>query len=131
MKVIQTTGKRKKAIAKAVVRDGKGRIRINKKPLENLEPELARMKITEPLTLSGIRDKIDIDVSVNGGGFMGQAEAIRTAIGKALIESSKDKALRDMFYEYDRTLVKDDVRRKESKKYGGKGARSKKQKSYR
>ncbi len=131
MKLIQTTGKRKKAIAKAVVREGKGRVRINKRPLENLEPELARMKITEPLTLSGLRDKIDIDISVDGGGFMGQAEAIRTAIGKALIEYSKDKSLRDMFYDYDRTLVKDDVRRKESKKYGGKGARAKKQKSYR
>ncbi len=74
---------------------------------------------------------MDIDVTVKGGGVMGQAEAVRTAIGKVLIDYSNDKELRDMFYEYDRTLVKNDPRRKEPKKYGGRGARAKKQKSYR
>jgi small subunit ribosomal protein S9 len=126
-----TTGKRKTAIAKALIQAGKGRVRINRKPLEIYEPELARLKILEPLVLSGLKDGVDINVEVKGGGVMGQAEAVRTAIGKGLIEFSKDKNLREMFYEYDRTLVKNDPRRKEPKKYGGRGARSKKQKSYR
>jgi small subunit ribosomal protein S9 len=131
MTVIQTTGKRKTAIAKALIRKGKGRVKVNRTPLEIYEPEQARLKINEPLILSGLREKVDIYVDVKGGGIMGQAEAVRTAIGKALIEFSKDKDLRDMFYEYDRTLVKNDPRRKEPKKYGGRGARAKKQKSYR
>jgi len=131
MKVTQTTGKRKTAIAKTTLKKGKGRIRINKRPLEVIEPELARLKIIEPLELSGLRNSLDIDVSVSGGGTMGQAEAVRTSIGKAIIEFKNDKNLRDTFYEYDRTLVKDDPRRKETKKYGGRGARAKKQKSYR
>lgn len=131
MTVTLTTGKRKTAIAKALIRKGKGRVKINRKPLEIMEPEVARLKILEPLMLSGLHDIVDIDVTVKGGGVMGQAEAVRTAIGKALIEFSKDKELRDRFYEYDRTLVKDDPRRKEPKKYGGRGARAKKQKSYR
>ncbi|GBE18356.1 MAG TPA: 30S ribosomal protein S9 [Euryarchaeota archaeon] len=126
-----STGKRKTAIAKAVIKKGRGRIRINRTPLEIYEPELARLKIFEPLQLSGLQDKVDINVTVNGGGVMGQAEAVRTAIGKVLIDYSNDKELRDMFYEYDRTLVKNDPRRKEPKKYGGRGARAKKQKSYR
>jgi small subunit ribosomal protein S9 len=131
MKVIQTTGKRKTAIAKAIIRKGKGRVRINSVPLEIYEPELAKLKILEPFMLSGVRDSVDIDVKVNGGGVMGQAEAVRTAIGKAFIEFTKDKELRSKFYEYDRALVKNDPRRKEPKKPGGKGARAKKQKSYR
>jgi small subunit ribosomal protein S9 len=129
--VTQTTGKRKTAIAKALVRKGKGRVKINRIPLEIYEPELARLKILEPLIISGLRDKIDINVAVNGGGVIGQAEAVRTAIGKALIEFTKDKELRDRFYEFDKTLVKNDPRRKEPKKFGGRGARAKKQKSYR
>jgi small subunit ribosomal protein S9 len=131
MKTILTTGKRKTSIAKAIIRKGKGRVRINRTPLEIYEPELARLKILEPLKISGLHDSVDINVEVKGGGFMGQTEAVRTAIGKALIEFSKDKGLRDRFYEYDRTLVKNDPRQKEPKKYGGRGARAKKQKSYR
>jgi len=64
---------------------------------------------------------------------MGQADAVRTAIGRALVLFSNDKeeGLKNKFIEYDRTIIKGDPRRKETKKYGGKGARSKKQKSYR
>ena len=129
--IVQTIGKRKTAIAKAIIKKGTGRVRINRTPLEIYEPELARLKILEPLMLSGLHETVDIDVEVKGGGVMGQAEAVRTAIGKSLIEFKKDKGLRDMFYEYDRALVKNDPRRKEPKKYGGRGARAKKQKSYR
>lgn len=129
--IVQTIGKRKTATAKAIIKKGTGRVRINRTPLEIYEPELARLKILEPLTLSGLHETVDIDVEVKGGGVMGQAEAVRTAVGKALIGFKKDKGLRDMFYEYDRALVKNDPRRKEPKKYGGRGARAKKQKSYR
>jgi len=62
---------------------------------------------------------------------MGQAEAVRTAMGRGLVEFSGDSKLKEDFMEYDRTIVKGDHRRSETKKYGGPGARAKKQKSYR
>lgn len=132
MKPVQTSGKRKTAIARATLREGKGRIRINKKPLEIMEPEMVKMKILEPLLLAGeLANRVDIDVNVRGGGIMGQAEAARVAIGRGLLEFSRDSKLRDAFQEYDKTIIKGDHRRKETKKYGGRGARAKKQKSYR
>ncbi len=132
MKVIQATGKRKTAIARATLTKGKGRIRINKNALDIIEPEMAKIKMMEPLMLAGdMAKKVDIDINVTGGGFMGQAEAARIAIGRALLEYGKDPKLQEKFFEYDRTIIKGDHRRKETKKVGGKGARSKKQKSYR
>lgn len=131
-KPVQTYGKRKTAIARATIVEGNGRVRINKRPLEVVEPEMARMKMMEPLALAGdLAKKIDVEVNVGGGGVMGQAEAVRTAIGRGLVEFSRDLKLRDLFSEYDRTIVKGDARRKETKKYGGHGARAKRQKSYR
>lgn len=130
-KEIIMTGKRKTAIARAVLREGKGRVRINKIPLEIYKPELCKLKIEEALLLSGVRDKVDIDVNVKGGGVVAQAEAARTAIGKCIVEYTKNEELRRKLYEYDRALVKDDTRRVEPKKYGGRGARKRRQKSYR
>jgi small subunit ribosomal protein S9 len=132
MKIIQTKGKRKAAIARATLRPGKGKVRINKKILDIIEPEMAKIKIMEPIMIAeNIAKKVDIDVNVGGGGFMGQAEAARIAIGKALLEFSGDAKLQEKFFDYDRSIIKGDHRRKETKKYGGKGARAKKQKSYR
>ncbi|MEE9474608.1 MAG: 30S ribosomal protein S9 [Candidatus Hydrothermarchaeaceae archaeon] len=132
MKIIQTSGKRKTAIARATLREGKGRVRINKRALDILEPEMAKMKLMEPLMLAeDIVRKVDIDVNVKGGGFMGQTEAARIAIGRALLKFSGDAKLQEKFFEYDRCIIKGDHRRKETKKCGGKGARAKKQKSYR
>lgn len=132
MKIIQTSGKRKTAIARATLKEGTGRIRINKNALDIIEPEMAKMKLMEPLMLAeDVAPKVDIDVTVEGGGFMGQAEAARIAIGKALLEFSGDAKLQERFFEYDRSMIKGDHRRKETKKVGGKGARAKKQKSYR
>ncbi|MEE9564951.1 MAG: 30S ribosomal protein S9 [Candidatus Hydrothermarchaeaceae archaeon] len=132
MKIIQTSGKRKAAIARATLRPGKGKVRINKKILDIIEPEMAKIKIMEPIMIAeNIAKKVDIDVNVGGGGFMGQAEAARIAIGKALLEFSGDAKLQEKFFDYDRSIIKGDHRRKETKKYGGKGARAKKQKSYR
>ena len=131
-KIINTSGKRKTAIAKATVQNGKGRIRINKKPVELYEPEIARWKIYEPLKIAEkYIDKIDIDVSVSGGGFMSQANAVRTAIARGLVEFTGDASLRISFLDYDRNLLVNDSRIKESKKPLGRGARTKRQKSYR
>ncbi len=100
MELIQTSGKRKTAIARATIRRGKGRIRINKKPLEILEPESSKMKITEPLIMAGpVADIVDIDVNVSGGGIMGHADAVRTAIGRALIQFTNDIELKNKFLE--------------------------------
>ena len=97
-----------------------------------MEPELSRLKISEPLQLvPELAQKVDIEVNIKGGGFMGQADAARTAIARGLVEWSKDPEIRETFKKYDWTLIKSDVRFKETKKPGGRGARSKFQKSYR
>ncbi|MEM3759963.1 MAG: 30S ribosomal protein S9 [Candidatus Bathyarchaeia archaeon] len=132
-KVLVVSGKRKTAIARAVVKPGMGRIHINKTPIEIFEPEIAREKIMEPLIQAGneIWKQLDIDIKVSGGGYMGQAEAARMAIANALLKWTKSAHLRTIFTEYDRTMVVGDPRRKEPKKFGGPGARARDQKSYR
>jgi len=132
MKIVVTSGKRKTAVARATVRPGAGRVRINKIPVELLQPEMVRMTVMEPLIIAkDLANKVDIDVVVDGGGFMGQAEAARTAIARGLLEFSNDAELKRAFLEYDRTLLVNDIRRKEPKKQGGRGARKRRQTSYR
>jgi small subunit ribosomal protein S9 len=131
-KVVNTSGKRKTAVARASVKKGTGLIRVNKKPVEIYEPEIARWKILEALNLAEkYRDKINIDVDVSGGGFMSQANAVRTAIAKGILEYTGDPDLRLIYLDYDRNLLVSDSRRKETKKPLGRGARKKRQKSYR
>jgi len=130
--VTMESGKRKSAIARATVRPGEGVVRVNSHLLEWLMPEAARAKIMEPLILSeGLAKGYNIDIQVQGGGFMGQAEAIRMAIARSLVKLSKGSVLRQIYTDYDRTMLSGDSRRKESKKFGGPGARRRKQKSYR
>ncbi|MHA1137929.1 MAG: 30S ribosomal protein S9 [Candidatus Thorarchaeota archaeon] len=132
MRVVVSTGKRKTSLAKATVRNGTGRIRINGIPLEVHQPELARMRIIEPLILFGENWKrYDIKVRVRGGGFMSQADAIRMAIATGLIKISQDFEARSKMVEHDRTMLVGDPRRTEPKKFGGPSARSRYQKSYR
>jgi len=132
MKVINSSGKRKTAIARATIKNGKGRVKINSVPLEIHEPELARLKMMEPLELAGKRVvKVDIDVNVNGGGVMGQATATRTAIARGLVDYFEDEELRLKFKDFDRSLLVNDPRRSEPKHPLGRGARKKRQKSYR
>jgi len=132
LKVVVSSGKRKSAVARANVRKGRGLVRINRVPLELYEPYLARVKIMEPLTLAGSRgSKVDIDVNVQGGGVMGQASAARTAIAKGLVGFLEDDELKQMYSKYDRSLLVSDPRRKLPKKPLGRGARKKRQKSYR
>jgi small subunit ribosomal protein S9 len=132
-KVLVLSGKRKTAIARATVRLGKGRIRINNVPLEIFEPKLARDKILEPLFLvdEKVWKEVDINVKVSGGGFMGQAEAARMAIAKGLLKWTKSTRLHTTLRDYDRTMIAGDPRRREPKKFGGPGARARDQKSYR
>ncbi|RZN14818.1 MAG: 30S ribosomal protein S9 [Methanosarcinales archaeon] len=133
VKIINTSGKKKTAIARATLKEGEGRIRINKVPIEIIEPELVRIKMIEPVRLCNddVINSIDVNVVVKGGGIMGQAGAVRTAIAKGLVEWSGDPSLKDALLEYDRSLLVNDSRQKESKKFGGRGARAKRQKSYR
>ncbi|KYK27763.1 MAG: 30S ribosomal protein S9 [Candidatus Proteinoplasmatales archaeon SG8-5] len=132
VKVVNTSGKRKTAIARASVKKGKGRVRINSVPLELLTPDLAREKIMEPLRIAGKKaEKLDIDVNVEGGGFMGQAYATRTAIAKGIVAYTSDEKLEAIYKEYDRSLLVSDPRRKMPKKPLGRGARKRRQKSYR
>ncbi len=132
MKVVNSSGKKKTAIARATFREGKGRIRINNMPIEIVEPALARLKMMEPIVIAGdVFSNVDVDVSVRGGGVMGQADAVRTALARGIIEWSGDAALKDAYAAYDRNLLVNDHRQKEKKKFGGLGARAKYQKSYR
>ena len=131
-KIVNVSGKRKTAVARATARKGEGRIRINNTPLEIYTPELARLKIREALHFAGDHaNHVDIDIDVQGGGVMGQAEAVRTAVARAIYEFTGDESLKDAFLSYDRTLLVNDTRRKEAKHQLGRGARKKKQKSYR
>ena len=130
--IVHATGKRKAAVARATVRKGQGRVRVNERPLELVEPELVRQKIQEPLLMVGERTRaLDIRVDVRGGGIVGQASAARTAVARGLVEWLKDDALRETFKHYDRSLLVNDPRRKLPKRPGGRGARARRQKSYR
>ena len=130
--IVFATGKRKAAVARATVRKGVGRVHFNDRPLELVEPELIRLKVQEPLLMVGDRAKgLDITVEAAGGGFVGQASAARTAVARGLIAWLKDDQLKDMFKHYDRSLLVNDPRRKLPKRPGGRGARKRRQKSYR
>lgn len=146
-RIVIATGKRKRAIARAVIRPGKGRVRINGVPIEVYPIEMARIKMMEPLLLAGerIRNLIDIDVNVEGGGVMGQADAVRMAIARGLVEFFRcdedteecrrmqkiSMDLQRVFDEYDRTMLHGDPRRTEPEKYMRYSARRRWQKSYR
>ena len=103
------TGKRKTAIARAILRSGSGNVVVNGIPLRTFTPEIARIKITEPLVLSGERWKaLDFNVKVSGGGFMGQAEAARMAVANGLVTWTRSSELRKTMINYDRTMLAGD-----------------------
>jgi len=133
VKTIITSGKRKGAIARAVIRPGKGIFTINNILIDVYEPKLARQRLGEPLVLAGDRaSKANISVTIKGGGIMGQADAGRLAIARALLVFTNDKELEKTFLEYDRQLLVADIRHREVRKPNTHGnARGKVQKSYR
>ena len=132
-KMIHASGKRKSAIARATLKPGKGKVRINNNLLESMTPKMVMLRIMEPIEIAGdIANEVDIDVIVRGGGQMGQAEAARLVVAKTLLQYSKDKTLEQKYIAYDRHLLVADTRRKEASKPNRHGqARAKRQKSYR
>jgi small subunit ribosomal protein S9 len=133
-KIVIATGKRKTAIARAIIRKGKGLVRVNGIPVELIPIEVARLKIMEPLLLVGerIRNSVDIDIKVSGGGYMSQAEACRMAIARGLVTFYSDiKEIKEIFKEYDRIMLSGDPRRTEPEKWMRYSARRFRQKSYR
>ncbi len=131
-KVIHVSGTRKKAIARATLKEGKGKITVNRVKLENYSPKMLQMRLMEPLVLAGdLAGKVDIDVKVQGGGIMGQADAARLAIARSLVEYAKGEKLRNTFLAYDRMLLVADVRQNEPCKPNDSKPRAARQKSYR
>ncbi len=137
---------RKTARAHAFITKGVGRVRINNVPVEMVQQEVAREIMLGPLEVAGdLRNKIDLSVKVKGGGFVGQSYASAIAISRAMTGWTKSRKepkdhpltrtiredLRKRLTEYDKHLLSGDDRRKEPKKFGGPGARRRKQKSYR
>ncbi|MFX0073688.1 MAG: 30S ribosomal protein S9 [Candidatus Hermodarchaeota archaeon] len=133
-KHVQSSGKRKSAIARAVLTyPAKGQIKINNIPLNLFEPEIARYRIQEVLEIAKHPklEKSDIKITVKGGGKMGQTDAVRIAIAKAINKFISNKTIERAFREYDDSLLSGDSRRTEPKKFGGTKARSRRQKSFR
>jgi len=127
-----TKAKKKTCSARATIKRGTGKVRINKRFIETVQPRYLRMFISEPLVIAGeTAQKVDISVNAKGGGFMSQAVASRGAIAKALVDFSRNKELKGKMLKYDRMLLVDDSRKREPKKPLGRGARAKKQKSKR
>jgi small subunit ribosomal protein S9 len=131
-KVVAASGKRKTAVARAVAFSGNGRVFINNVPLELFKPEIAKLKIAEPIEVVGrdVADKVDVHVKVAGGGIMGQAEATKVVISN-ILSAFGGEAVRKRLLAYDRRMLVGDSRRTEPKKFGGHSARRRKQKSYR
>lgn len=132
--VVNTVGKRKEAKARVTLEKGDGKVKINGKPIESYPSEMIRLMLKEPLILAGdLTDKVDININVEGGGKIGQAEAIRQGIARALVQFSEDKELEEKFEEYDRNLLVRDPRTTEPHKppMSSKGARKHTQRSKR
>ena len=116
----QTTGRRKRAVARIRLRPGQGAITINSRPIDDYFPSAThRMIITEPLRLTSTADNYDVDATIDGGGIAGQAGALRLGIARALVELDDETraGLKKA------GLLSRDAREKESKKYGLKKAR--------
>jgi small subunit ribosomal protein S9 len=118
--LVQSTGRRKRAVARVRLRDGEGNITVNGRTLVDYFPsDTHRMILTEPLRITETEDRYDIDVTLDGGGMTGQAGALRLGIARALVEL--DDELRPTLKKAG--FLSRDAREKESKKYGLKKAR--------
>jgi small subunit ribosomal protein S9 len=117
---MQSTGRRKEAVARVRIRPGTGKITVNKRPVEEYFPsETHRMIITEPLRLTTLEETYDVDATMDGGGVSGQAGALRLGIARGLV--NLDEELRSTLKRAG--FLTRDAREKESKKYGLKKAR--------
>ena len=116
----QATGRRKTSVARVILKPGTGQVEVNKRPIEKYFPrETLRMVVRQPLELVGMYNKLDVKVTVNGGGLSGQAGAVRHGIARALLNVDSD--LRPKLKK--EGLLTRDPRMRERKKYGQKGAR--------
>ncbi len=118
--LIQATGRRKESVARVRLRDGSGQVTLNGKPLERYFSTMAaRLRVVEPLQLTGTQGRYDIDATLEGGGTTGQADALRLGISRALIEL--DPELRPTLKKAG--MLTRDARVVERKKYGLRKAR--------
>lgn len=118
--LMQSTGRRKEAVARVRIRPGTGKITVNKRPIEDYFPsETHRMIVTEPLRLTTLEETYDVDATMDGGGVSGQAGALRLGIARGLV--NLDEELRTTLKRAG--FLTRDAREKESKKYGLKKAR--------
>merc|ERR1712144_77109 len=140
METVQTFGRKREAVAVAFVKKGKGLIKVNGVPIELVQPETLRFKVWEPVLLLGANRyrEVDIRIRVKGGGYTSQIYAIRQAIAKSLVawyqkyvDEAAKREIKEILMNYDRALLVADPRRCEPKKFGGRGARARFQKSYR
>ncbi|ALL02071.1 30S ribosomal protein S16e (S9p) [Pyrodictium delaneyi] len=133
IRIVISSGRRKTSIARAVIKPGKGRVWINGVPIEIWPIEMARWKMMEPLLLAGqdIANSVDIRVTVKGGGYMSQADAVRMAIARGLVAYTGSEELRKIYEEYDRSMLAGDPRQTEPEKPMRRSARRRWQKSYR
>ena len=131
--VVITHARRKMARARCYLTDGKGRVFVNDTPLETISEEMLRMKIMEPLLLAGekIASSIDAKIYIEGGGIMGQADAARMALARALVKFTGSSELLEIYKVYDRTMLAGDPRQTESEKWMRYSARRWRQKAYR
>ncbi len=130
---IITSGKRKTAVARAILTPGSGKISLNNRSYENLQL-FDKLKIEEPLRIAKEilgEIKFNVEIKIKGGGEKSQTEAARLALARAILEFSKSKELKESYLKYDRTLLVADVRQKEAYKPGDSKARAKRQTSYR
>jgi small subunit ribosomal protein S9 len=126
------TGRRKTAVARVVLKKGKGNFVINNENFDSyVNNSLLRLKLKEPLVIAQAESKYDIKVNVFGGGQSSQVDAIRQGIARALVEITGNEDLKKKFLEYDRSLIVTDTRLKEMYKPNNSKARAKRQKSYR
>ena len=132
LKII-TSGKRKAAVARAILTDGNGKVSVNGKNYMSLQM-FDRLKMEEPVRIAErILGKLDFDVNIiiRGGGEKSQIEAARLALARAIVKKSKNDVLKKAYNDYDWSLLVADVRRKEPYKPGDSKARKKRQTSYR
>lgn len=130
---IIASGKRKTAVARAILTGGSGKVSLNNQNYENLQL-FDKLKIEEPLRIA--KDllgeiKFNVEIKIKGGGEKSQIEAARLALARAILQFTKSKELKEAYLKYDRNLLVADVRQKEAYKPGDSKARAKRQTSYR
>merc|ERR1719231_2110423 len=136
---VQTFGRKKTAVAVALVKRGKGSFRVNGMPIDSLTPEILRIKVYEPLLLLGKGKEeevgkwggLDFKIRVKGGGYVSQIYAIRQAIARGIIafnqkfvDEATKKEIKDSLAAFDKTLIVSDPRRCEPKKFVSRRSRT-------